>query len=125
MAVPVAANIPGALVSAPLQRRLQLGLEYLLDEPADALAHPGLHRVEPVGAQKWRGIVAAAILGHGVISYGTAVGKPPMPVMVVSNQEITPPSNSYHRCDATPEEPVRAQRLCFRSVRVPQASSAA
>ena len=54
---------------------------------------------QSAGAQKWRGILTDAILVHGVISCGTAVGKPP--AMVVPNQEITPPSNSHHRCDTT------------------------
>jgi hypothetical protein len=40
-----------------------------------------------------------------VISCGAAVGKPPVPMMVASNQEITPPSNSYHPSDTTESRP--------------------
>jgi hypothetical protein len=53
-AVPVAVNLFGALVAAAVQRRVEFGFQHRLDEAADALAHPGLQRVEPVVPQKWQ-----------------------------------------------------------------------
>src|SRR4051812_40220992 len=70
-----------ARVALAAERGLQLGFEQLLDEGADAGAHPGLQRIKPVFAEKTLRLGRTRgrgcdICGHGVISAGA-----PTPVM--------------------------------------------
>src|SRR3954453_19381785 len=70
-----------ARVALAAERGFQLGFEQLLDEGADAGAHPGLQRIKPVFAEKTLRLGRTRgwgcdICGHGVISAGA-----PTPVM--------------------------------------------
>src|SRR4051794_13248100 len=70
-----------ARVALAAERGFQLGFEQLLDEGADAGAHPGLQRIKPVFAEKTLRLGRTRgwgcdICRHGVISAGA-----PTPVM--------------------------------------------
>src|SRR5215203_4581487 len=72
---------PASRVTLAAQRSLQLGFEQLLDEGADAGAHPRLQRIKPVLAEKTLRLGRTRgrgcdICRHGVISAGA-----PTPVM--------------------------------------------
>jgi hypothetical protein len=99
----IAVARPRSFISIPSQSGVEFGFEQLLDEAANARAHPGFQGIEPIIAEKMfafggtnRGL--CAIHCHGVISIGALT-----PILVCFHKlEITPPSNSNHLLDGTP-----------------------
>ena len=72
MAVTMTASGAAPIVAAALQNRRQLGLEQLLDEPANAATNRRLQRIKPILAQKWPRCGRCDSLFHGVISWRLA-----------------------------------------------------
>src|SRR4029453_14874317 len=96
------------LVALAAERGLQLGFEQLLDEGADARAHPGLQRIKPVFAEKTLRLGRTRgrgcdICRHGVISAGA-----PTPVMAWgTSRRLRRP----HIPPTAPTAPPRVQSL--------------
>src|SRR5271156_1112337 len=72
MAVAMTAAGAAPIVAATLQNCRQLGLEQLLDEPANAATNRRLQRIKPILAQKWPRCGRCDSLFHGVISWRLA-----------------------------------------------------
>ena len=72
MAVAMTASGAAPIVAAALQNRRQLGLEQLLDEPANAATNRRLQRIKLILAQKWPRCGRCDSLFHGVISWRLA-----------------------------------------------------
>src|SRR5271156_6920927 len=72
MAVAMTAGGAASIVAATLQNCRQLGLEQLLDEPANPTTNRRLQRIKPTLAQKWRRWGRCDSLFHGVISWRLA-----------------------------------------------------
>lgn len=72
MAVAMTASGAAPIVAAALQNRRQLGLDQLLDEPANAATNRRLQRIKPILAQKWPRCGRCDSLFHGVISWRLA-----------------------------------------------------
>jgi hypothetical protein len=68
MAMAVTAPRAVPVVAPPLQGRIQLGLEHLLDEASNATANRRLQRVEPILTWEWLPLGHCGTLFHGVIS---------------------------------------------------------
>jgi hypothetical protein len=98
----IAAGHPRPLIPIPSKGGVEFGFQKLLDEAANARAHPTFQRIEPIIAKKmlaFRGEDRwlCAICCHGVISVGALT-----PILVCFHKlEITPPSNSNHSRYAT------------------------
>src|SRR5947199_7557835 len=72
---------PASRVTLAAQRSLQLGFEQLLDEGADAGAHPRLQRIKPVLAEKKRRLGRLCGRGCGICHHGVISAGAPTPVM--------------------------------------------
>src|SRR4029434_681310 len=72
---------PASRVTLAAQRSLQLGFEQLLDEGADAGAHPSLQRIKPVLAEKKRRLSRLCGRGCGICRHGVISAGAPTPVM--------------------------------------------
>lgn len=105
LAMPVAVAARGTLpvIAAALQDRVQLGLQHLLDKPANARAHRPFQRIEPILILEWLRRARCSNLVHGVILSLSKGRRRPVsrPFGFNSNQEITPPVNSHHLRDTT------------------------
>ena len=93
---------PRPLIPIPPKGGVEFRFEKLLDEAANARAHPSFQGIEPIIAKKMLAFWGAdrrlcAICCHGVISVGALT-----PILVCFHKlEITPPSNSNHTRDGT------------------------
>src|SRR5271154_2025762 len=72
MAVAMTAGGAAPIVAAALQNCRQLGLEQLLDEPANTTTNRRLQRIKPILAEKWPRCGRCDSLFHGVISWRLA-----------------------------------------------------
>src|SRR3954468_6371378 len=72
---------PASRVTLAAQRGFQLGFEQLLDEGADAGAHPGLQRIKPVFAEKTLRLGRTRSRGRDICRHGVISAGAPTPVM--------------------------------------------
>src|SRR4051812_15442048 len=97
-----------ARVALAAQRGFQLGFEQLLDEGADAGAHPGLQRIKPVFAEKTLRLGRTRSRGRDICRHGVISAGAPTPVMACGTSRrlrrphipTTAPTEK-RACDAT------------------------